>query len=198
MGKRSERNTKGKIASAAWTLFSEKGYDNTTIEDIIEASGTSRGSFYHYFEGKDSLIASMTFVLDEEYQRMEERLDPAWSAGEKLLFMDLEICRFMENQISVEMVTRLTASQLVTGNARALLDRNRYYYRLLRNIVEEGLQKGELHPEYTVNDIVKAFSVLERGLMYDWCLCRGEYSLTDYARKLMPLYLEPYVIRKDE
>ena len=34
--------------------------------------------------------------------------------------------------------------------------------------------------------------------MYDWCLCRGEYSLTDYARKLMPLYLEPYVIRKGE
>ena len=83
MGKRSERNTKGKIASAAWTLFTEKGYDNTTIEDIIEASGTSRGSFYHYFEGKDSLIASMTFVLDEEYQK-------AVLAGERdtILFAD--------------------------------------------------------------------------------------------------------------
>ena len=36
-----------------------------TIEEIIEESGTSRGSFYHYFEGKDALLSSLSFLFDE-------------------------------------------------------------------------------------------------------------------------------------
>ena len=58
--KKNARNTKGKIVSAAWKLFYQQGYDNTTIEEIVEASGTSRGSFYHYFEGKDALLSSLS------------------------------------------------------------------------------------------------------------------------------------------
>ena len=41
--------TKARLAESAWKLFYEKGYDNTTIEDIVDDSGTSKGSFYHYF-----------------------------------------------------------------------------------------------------------------------------------------------------
>ena len=36
MSKKNERNTKGKIITAAWDLFYEQGYDNTTVEEIIE------------------------------------------------------------------------------------------------------------------------------------------------------------------
>ena len=35
MAKKSSRNTKGKIVNAAWKLFYEQGYDDTTIEEII-------------------------------------------------------------------------------------------------------------------------------------------------------------------
>ena len=53
MAKKNQKKTKSKIVSAAWKLFYEQGYEDTTIEEIIEESGTSKGSFYHYFEGKD-------------------------------------------------------------------------------------------------------------------------------------------------
>ena len=45
MGRKNSRNTKGRIVSAAWELFYEQGYENTTVEDIIAVSGTSKGSF---------------------------------------------------------------------------------------------------------------------------------------------------------
>ena len=54
MAKKNARNTRGKIVEAAWQLFYEQGYEDTTVEEIIAESGTSRGSFYHYFEGKDA------------------------------------------------------------------------------------------------------------------------------------------------
>ena len=49
--KKNSRNTKGKIVSAAWKLFYQQGYDNTTVEDSIFESETSKGSLFHYFEG---------------------------------------------------------------------------------------------------------------------------------------------------
>ena len=67
MSKKQPRNTKGKIISAAWKLFYEQGYDDTTIDEIIAESATSKGSFYHYFEGKDALLGSLSFLFDEEY-----------------------------------------------------------------------------------------------------------------------------------
>ena len=73
--KKNARNTKGKIVSAAWKLFYQQGYDNTTIEEIVEASGTSRGSFYHYFEGKDALLSSLSYLFDDKYVELEKTMD---------------------------------------------------------------------------------------------------------------------------
>lgn len=72
MSKKNDKNTKGKIITAAWDLFYEQGYDNTTVEEIIEKSGTSKGSFYHYFEGKDALLGSLSYIFDEEYLKLKE------------------------------------------------------------------------------------------------------------------------------
>ena len=65
MSKKNDRNTKGKIINAAWDLFYEQGYEYTTVEEIIEKSGTSKGSFYHYFEGKDALLGSLSYIFDD-------------------------------------------------------------------------------------------------------------------------------------
>ena len=48
--KKNANQTKSRIVTAAWKLFYQYGYDNTTIDDIVDAAQTSKGSFYHYFE----------------------------------------------------------------------------------------------------------------------------------------------------
>ena len=42
MAKKNNRDTKGRIIEAAWSLFYRQGYDDTTVEEIIQESGTSR------------------------------------------------------------------------------------------------------------------------------------------------------------
>ena len=79
MKKSSKNQTKSRIVSAAWTLFYQYGYDNTTIDDIVEASNTSKGSFYHYFESKDALLGSLSYLFDEKYDELAETLDPGLS-----------------------------------------------------------------------------------------------------------------------
>ena len=103
MQKKKGRNTKKKIVSAAWKLFYEQGYDSTTIEDIVELSGTSRGSFYHYFEGKDALLGTLSDVFDEKYEELLGEMDPEMNSFDKLMFLNQELFTMIENTISLEL-----------------------------------------------------------------------------------------------
>lgn len=183
------RNTKGRIISAAWELFYEQGYEDTTVEEIIERSATSKGSFYHYFDGKDALLSSLSYLFDEEYARLQQELAPDMDAFDKLLALNHALFTMIENRVSLDLLARLLSSQLITKGDKHLLDRDRLYFKYLRQIVVEGQQKGQLKTERTVNEIVKLYALTERALMYDWCLCGGEYSLTAYAEKMMPMFL---------
>lgn len=188
--KKNSRNTKGKIVSAAWKLFYQQGYDDTTIEEIVEASGTSRGSFYHYFEGKDALLSSLSYLFDDKYAELEKTMDPALSPIEKLKFMNQELFLMIENTVSVELLSRLFATQLTTNGERHLLNTNRTYYKLLRQITVEGKEQGVFKDGLSINDITKAYAMFERGLMYEWCISSGNYSLCQHSATIMPLFLE--------
>ena len=192
MAKRDGRNTRGRIINAAWALFYEQGYEDTTIEEIIERSGTSKGSFYHYFEGKDALLGSLSFLFDEKYAELKATLDPEMNAFDKLMYLNRELFRMIEDRVSLDLLAQLISTQLTTRGEKHLLDHNRIYSRLLRSIIAEGQRRGELRAEDSVNDIVKTYALCERALMYDWCLCGGEYSLAAYAQRMLPMFMSGY------
>ena len=189
MSKKNDRNTKGRIINAAWDLFYEQGYEDTTVEEIIEKSGTSKGSFYHYFEGKDALLGSLSYIFDEEYAKLQGNLDDKMDSLTKLLYLNNKLFSMIEDRIDIDLLTRLYSTQLITKGEKHLLDNKRLYYKLLRKIVAEGQEKGELTDNMTANEIVKLYAMSERALIYDWCLCRGEYSLTSYSKVMMPMFL---------
>ncbi|MBR6729438.1 MAG: TetR/AcrR family transcriptional regulator [Clostridia bacterium] len=189
MSKKHARNTRGKIITAAWELFYEQGYEETTVEEIIDKSCTSKGSFYHYFEGKDALLGSLSYIFDEEYERLQEELPADMHSFDKLIHLNSELFAVVEERIDIDLLTRLYSTQLVTKGEKHLLDNKRLYYKLLRKIVTEGQAKGELTKDMTVNEIVKIYALCERALLYDWCLCNGDYSLRHYAQMTMPMFL---------
>ena len=187
--KKKENSTKSRIVSAAWKLFYEYGYDNTTVDDIVEASQTSKGSFYHYFESKDALLGSLSYLFDEKYDEVMETMNPDLNPVEKLIYMNRELFLMIENTVSVSLLSQLFSTQLITKGERHLLEPDRTYYKLLRQIATEGQKSGFFRTDLSVNDITKAYAVYERGMMYDWCLCNGNYSLCQYSQQMLPLFL---------
>ena len=192
MKKKNSKNTKGKIVSAAWQLFYEQGYDNTTVEEIVDASGTSRGSFYHYFDGKAALLSSLSYLFDEKYDELAESMNPDLSSIEKLNLMNQELFLMIGNTVSVDLLSQLFATQLITNGERHMMSPNRTYYKLLRQVISEGKQNGTFREEFSVNDIAKAYAMFERGLMYDWCISGGSYSLCQYSQSVLPLFLNSF------
>ena len=192
MAKKNAQNTRARIVEAAWQLFYEQGYEDTTVEEIIETSRTSKGSFYHYFGGKDALLSTLSDLFDQKYLDLQEKMDPDMPAMDKLLYLNGELFRMIENSVSLDLLARLLSTQLVTNGQRHLLDHKRVYYRLLRRIIAEGQERGQLSRVRSVNDMVKIYALCERALLYDWCLCGGEYPLREYAARQMPVFLSDF------
>ena len=187
--KKSGNQTRSRIVSAAWKLFYQNGYENTTIDDIVEESQTSKGSFYHYFNSKDALLGSLSYLFDDKYDELMDTMDPALGPVEKLVLMNQELFLMIENTVSVSILSQLFSTQLTTKGERHLLDPDRTYYKLLRQIAIDGKSSGIFREDLSVNDITRAYALFERAMMYDWCISNGNYSLCQYSEKMLPLFL---------
>ncbi len=192
MPRKSQRSTRGKIVAAAWKLFYEQGYEHTSVEDILALSGTSKGTFYHYFEGKDALLGTLSVLFDEKYAELMPTIPEDMDALDALAWLNRELFAMSDASIPLELLARLLSTQLTVRGEKHLLDRDRLYFRLLREIVSRGQARGEIRSDRTVSEITKAYALMERALMYDWCLCGGVYNLSRYGEEMMGQFLQTY------
>ena len=196
MPRKDSRNTRMKIINAAWELFYENGYENTTIEDIVERSETSKGTFYHHFTGKDALLSTLSYLFDDKYESLEDDIDYDGDAFQTLVWLNKELFFMIENRVSLDLLARMYSTQLVTTGEKHLLDNNRTYFKLLRKIIVHGQQNGQLRADVSTNEILKAYALFERALLYDWCICNGNYSLCNYSQMLLPMFLNGFSSKK--
>lgn len=190
---RKRQSTKSRIIKSAWTLFYKKGYDKTTIEDIIAASKTSKGTFYHYFKSKEGLLNTLSYLFDEKYEELAGIIDPKLSAYDKLIFLNHELFYMIETSIDVKLIAYLYSAQLVTKDKRSLSDNKRFYFSWLTEIMQEGLDSGEFMGSFTAAELMNIYAMFERALLYDWSLFKGKYSLSEYSSRLLPHVLDGFI-----
>jgi protoporphyrinogen oxidase len=73
---------KAKVAETALQLFAERGYDQVSVGDIIEATGTSKGTFYHYFGSKEELLCEIPNRQNVIVRQWSEREFPEGTSPE--------------------------------------------------------------------------------------------------------------------
>ena len=188
--KTKKQSTKDKIIQAAWELFPEKGYDETTLTDIIERSKTSRGAFYHHFRGKEDLLFCLAYYFDNDYSDWLAGLDPDMNTLDKLIEFDKYVMMNLENSPYRPFLPELYGYQVMTSGTRYILDPDRAYYTLITKLMKEGLDRGEIRPGKSCDDLAHDFANLERSFTYNWCLENFRYSLVEFAHPMMKLYLD--------
>ena len=62
------------ILAAARTLFLSRGYDATTVNDLIQAIGISKGAFYHHFASKEEVLSALVWSMAEQGLALHEPL----------------------------------------------------------------------------------------------------------------------------
>ena len=149
-------------------------------------------TFYHYFEGKDALLGTLSVLFDEKYAELMPTIPEDMDALDALAWLNRELFSMIDASIPLELLARLLSTQLTVRGEKHLLDRDRLYFRLLREIVSRGQARGEIRSDRTVSEITKAYALMERALMYDWCLCGGVYNLSRYGEEMMGQFLQTY------
>lgn len=187
--KKNNNQVKSNIVSAAWELFYRFGYENTTIDDIVHRAHVSKGSFYYYFSTKADLLESLSYLFDRKYEELMESMPSDLKPVEKLLLLNRELLIMIENTVPVSLLSQLFVSQLSAKGERHLLNPERSYFKVIRQVVLEGKEEGIFLDELTVNDITRSYAMFERALLYDWCLFNGNYSLYQYSRQQLKLFL---------
>lgn len=186
------QSTKSRIVKAAWNLFYKNGYDNTTVEEIINASKTSKGTFYHYFKGKEALLNTLSNLFDQKYEELSSVIDPTLSAYDKLLFLNHELFYMIETSVDIHLLAYLYSSQLITKDKKSLSDKKRFYFRWMTEIIQEGLNNKEFSNSSTAEELMNIYAMYERALLYDWALFKGKFSLTQYSDRLLPHVLDNF------
>lgn len=183
-------NLKDKIMEAAWELFYEKGYSATTLNDIIEKAGTSKGGFYYYFQAKDELLNSLFLFFDREYEKYYKSMDKDTNHIMQLKLLNQYVFYFIEGNVKVDLLSALYQSQLAAKQQKNFLDPDRYYMKLVKHILAEGQNRGEIRKDLSVDEMIKHILLLQRGTIMDWCVENGSYSLGFFGAHSFNMYIE--------
>lgn len=111
------------IARAAWLLFDERGYEDTTVEAIAHAAGVSRRSFFRYFSSKEDVVVGTSDALAEDVLAAfasRPRREPPLVAIERALRPAIET-RLKDAAESRAIISLLRESRTLR---RALLERH--------------------------------------------------------------------------
>ena len=189
-GKRQLKSEKNRnlIYNCAIRLFREHGYQKVSVEDIVEASGTSVGTLYHYFKSKDELpVLFLTTYLQQSFDEYEERvLVPNQESDVPVLhqlYAFLIFAQGLPHEGGEEFLRAATIYMLreETGQVayHYILNPDRSYARICRKLLEEGQKKGEIRTDRTPEELFEMISVFSNGIDQLCYLNHDEISVTE-------------------
>ncbi|MGM9593926.1 MAG: TetR/AcrR family transcriptional regulator [Candidatus Onthomonas sp.] len=178
---------------AAWELFRRRGYQETTLEEILAGAKVTQDQFLQYFPSKQALLYTLSDLFDRRYSELITEMNPALTAFQKLVMLNRELFTMIENKIPVELLAYLYSEEMIDSGNKALLNRDRLYYRLVEQIMSEGLQSGAFTSGEPAEKLMEDYAMIERGFLYDWCIHKNAGSLTETGNRLMPVFLKGLV-----
>lgn len=169
-------NTRRAILEAATKLIQEREFDSMTVRDICAHAGVTTGAFYHHFASKDELIAQGFTSLDdylEEAMAGQMDLPPA----QRLEALLDAYARRVED-LGWRTMALYYQRRLSSPSAAAIAP-SRFTLRTMEACFQELSHVGELAPGYSPRQISEFCFRYFRGVVVDWILHQGDYSLSD-------------------
>lgn len=162
--------TKRKVESAAERLFSQKGYELTTMQDIIELSGMSKGAIYHQYSSKQEILAALTKQAQLNVGAMFKSVneDTSITAKEKILC----IAKYFSNsETQKNLVNANWAEKIPFALLDTLRSTLKEYAPLLASILTQGINSKEFvcaNPKLTAEYILLMMDIWLDPVIFHW------------------------------
>ncbi len=145
--KKTPEQWKQEILSAAQSLFLSKGYEATSVSDIMELAGGAKGMFYRFFQSKEEVmhaLGNQLFFENNPFDAVRKRQD--LNALEKIrALLSLNQSDEKRNALNMQAVSILKDPRILA----AAIAKNRHILTpLWLELLEEGIRDGSIKTEY--------------------------------------------------
>jgi len=152
------KERKEELMKAALSLFETEGYNNTSVDSIVNAAGVAKGTFYYYFKSKESILEALFTAYLAQFKPFFSKIQK-----DKDLKVVTKIQRFFQFMLGEsedddnEVTFLIPPVQIInfirSDNSALVLNTfgavgRRMYVPILTSIIKEGNRSGELDVEY--------------------------------------------------
>ncbi|MCI9417389.1 MAG: TetR/AcrR family transcriptional regulator [Eubacterium sp.] len=183
------------ILDVAFRLFMEKGYENTSIQDIIEhLGGLSKGAIYHHFKSKEDILIAVTDKMTSESNRMlasiRDRSDLNGREKLKTIFKE-SIRRPVQNDIFTVAPNFHKNPKLLFSLLHDTIDEvaPNYILPILRQGISDGSIKTD-YPEQLAELILLAANVWMNPMIFDSSVEESCYKFMVFGQMLQGFGLD--------
>lgn len=139
------------IALSCKELFIQKGINALTVAEAAKAAKIGKGTIYEYFENKDDIVFEIVEVLMNEHNiKKQEAINNATTTKEKVkVFFDFFYSDDKEKIELRALYKEFVSINLIAPNESMICHGQkctREYFTWFENILNEGIEKGEIHP----------------------------------------------------
>ena len=177
------------VKKAAVDLFATQGYATTSVQQIVEAAGVTKGAMYHYFQSKDDLLFA---IYDRMLSLQKAHLDRIVAAGGPVEDVVRAVCIDVV-ETSIDFLPEGTVffrsmHMLTEPRRKEVTRRRREYHDAFAALVEQGQAEGVFRTDVPRSVLIAHFFSDVHYLSH-WYSPEGPEGKTEVAEQLTELFL---------
>jgi len=187
--------TREQLLKKALAVFSKKGYSATTLQDIAQEAGVTRGAIYHHFGGKAELYNTL---IREYADRGNLIMQQAVSEGGTLLnilrrvfvrqLQAIEENREMRALMELYLFKTGMVPELEEGRQQQI-ESGIGLIEMLAGIMSQGIEQGLLRSDVESKDMARAYLAFQNGLINLWLTAPEQFSLKTSAESFADIFM---------
>lgn len=145
-----------RLLAEATRLFAERGYDRTSVQEIVEAAGVTKGALYHYFGSKEDLLHEIyARVLRLQTERLDAIVAKDATVSQRLVEAAADVVVTSIQNLDDTVIFFRSMHQLSPEKQKTVRTDRRRYHETFRSLIEEGQAEGvfreNLRPDLVVD-----------------------------------------------
>ena len=182
-------NIKEELARVSVELFSSQGYAKTSVQQIVDAAGVTKGALYHYFNSKDDLLFDIyDRILTLQHQNLTEIAARGLPVEQTVRLVCEDVIVTSIAWIREGTVFFRSQHMLSHDRMEAVKDRRRRYNEVFGALISRGREEGIFRDDIPTAVLVANFFANPHYLSF-WYQPSGPLTKHQVAKQLTDLYL---------
>ena len=183
-----------RLMAAATRLFATRGYDRTSVQEIVEAAGVTKGALYHYFGSKDDLLYEIYGrLLRVQQERLDALAGTETPIEQRVREAAADVIVTTIENLDDAMIFFRSMYQLPPEKQKQVRAERRRYHERFRELIEEGQREGAFS-DATPADLVVDYHFGSVHHLSSWYNPEGPLSprqIADHLAELLMRALRP-------